>query len=244
TGGAPEMNPHFRRFVAAARAQNLHVMVRTNLTILLEPGYKDMPVFFRDHRAHLVASLPCYLEQNVNKQRGLRVYEQSIDVIQRLNGVGYGHSDTLPLDLVYNPLGPLLPPSQDKLEADYRRALDERFGIRFNKLYAIANLPIGRFLHDLRRQGRDGEYFDLLRQAFNPATLDGLMCRDQLHVSYDGTLHDCDFNYALNMPVDETLPRHIRDFDPDLHTRRRITTGGHCFGCTAGDGSSCGGAIT
>jgi radical SAM/Cys-rich protein len=245
TGGAPEMNPHFRRFVVAARAQGHEVIVRTNLTIMLEPGYEDLPEFFRDQRVHLIASLPCYLEANVDKQRGRHVYVESIEVIKQLNAVGFGVEPELELDLVYNPGGPSLPPPQEQLEADYRRELAARFGIRFTRLLTITNMPIGRFQHDLERHCRGEAYKQRLRDAFNPATIDGLMCRHQVHVSYDGTLHDCDFNYALRMPTNcpSGGPRHISDFDIEALRTRPIATGEHCFGCTAGCGSSCGGAL-
>ena len=250
TGGAPEMNPHFRAFVAEARRRGYEVIVRTNLTIMLVDGYGDLPEFFRGHGVHLIASLPCYMPDNVNKQRGVHVYEDSVEVIQRLNAVGYGDSEErgerggLPLDLVYNPLGPGLPPDQAMLEEAYRRELHERFGIRFTRLIAITNMAIGRFRHDLKRDGQLVEYERLLRESFNSATVEGLMCRHQIHVSYDGTLHDCDFNYALGMTCHGGLPQHIRDFDPDAFRRRPIATGEHCFGCTAGTGSSCGGSLT
>jgi len=243
TGGAPEMHPSFRRFVAEARESSLGVIVRTNLTILLEDGYTDLPKFFREHQVHLVASLPCYLEENVDRQRGRGVYRDSIEAIRRLNAAGYGRQPDLPLDLVYNPGGPTLPPRQEQLEADYHRELAARFGIRFTRLLTIANMPIGRFLHDLARQGRDRAYMDLLRDGFNPGTLAGLMCRHQLHVGWDGTLYDCDFNFALGLPVNDASCRHVRDFDPARFRSRTIATGPHCFGCTAGSGSSCGGAI-
>jgi radical SAM/Cys-rich protein len=243
TGGAPEMHPHFRRFVAAARALQRHVIVRTNLTILLELGYEDLPQFFKDHKVHLIASLPCYLENNVDKQRGRGVYKESIEVIRRLNQIGYGIGPELPLDLVFNPGGPSLPPNQQTLEQAYRRELDQRYGIRFTRLIAITNIPIGRFLHDLHRQGKAEPYLQLLRDSFNPATLDGLMCRHQLHVGWDGTMYDCDFNFALALPVQEPK-MHVSEFDPKQFLRRRITTGEHCFACTAGCGSSCGGALT
>lgn len=243
TGGAPEMNPCFRRFVRRVRNDGMTVMVRTNLTVMLRPGYLDLPAFYCEQGVHLIASLPCYLPENVDRQRGVRVYERSVEVIQRLNAVGYGVEPDLPLTLVYNPLGPSLPPAQSSLEADYRRELAQRFGIRFTRLIAIANMPIGRFLHDLRREGRDDAYRKLLRERFNPCTVDGLMCRDQIHVSWDGTLYDCDFNYALGLPTEQGVPRHIRDLDPAALARRRIATAEHCFGCTAGHGSSCGGAI-
>ncbi len=242
TGGAPEMNPQFRRFVAAARALDKHVMVRTNLTIMLESGYEDLPRFFKQYRVHLIASLPCYLENNVDKQRGRGVYKESIEVIRRFNQIGYGLESDLPLDLVFNPGGPSLPPDQHALEEAYRHELAARFGIRFTRLIAITNIAIGRFLHDLQRQGKAEQYQQLLCDSFNPATLAGLMCRHQLHVGWDGTMYDCDFNFALALP---TLgpSRHVRDFDPATFVSRRIATGEHCFACTAGCGSSCGGAL-
>lgn len=243
TGGAPEMNPHFRPFVVAARKAGLMVIVRTNLTIMLEGGYQDLPAFLREHRVHLVASLPCYLEENVDRQRGKHVYHESVDVLRRLNEVGYGVDAQLPLDLVYNPVGPSLPPPQEQLEADYRRELRARFGIEFTRLLTIANMPIGRFLHDLRRDGHEAEYWRELEGAFNAATVSHLMCRDQIHVSWDGSLHDCDFNYALTMRTADAAPQHIRDFNPAMLRNRPIRVARHCLGCTAGSGSSCGGAL-
>ncbi|MBX3374593.1 MAG: arsenosugar biosynthesis radical SAM protein ArsS [Phycisphaeraceae bacterium] len=244
TGGAPEMNPWFRRFVIVARREGHVVLVRTNLTIMLEEGYQDLPRFLSEQRVHLIASLPCYLESNVDRQRGRHVYVDSIEVLQKLNGEGYGIEPDLPLDLVYNPGGPTLPPAQESLEEDYRRELAARFGIRFTRLLTITNMPIGRFQHDLDRSGRGDAYRDLLRDAFNPTTIDALMCRHQIHVSWDGTLHDCDFNYAIGLPNDRRAPRHIREFDADRLRERLIVTDEHCFGCTAGCGSSCGGALT
>ncbi len=243
TGGAPEMNPHLRRLIGAAQKTGLRVMVRTNLTILLEDGYTDIPEFYREFKVYLVASLPCYLEENVDRQRGRHTYERSIEALQVLNRLGYGIDPHLPLDLVYNPLGPSLPPETDGLEEAYRRELDRRHGIRFTRLIAITNMPIGRFLHDLKREGKEGSYAELLLESFNPRTLPGLMCRHQVHVSWDGSLHDCDFNYALGMRTASGGPAHIRDLDPAWFARRRIRTGEHCFGCTAGRGSSCGGAL-
>jgi len=243
TGGAPELNPHFRRFVQAIRREGFEVMVRTNLTVLLEPGMEDMLEFYRDHQVHVVASLPCYLEENVDRQRGKGAYAASIEAIKRLNAIGYGSSGNLPLDLVYNPIGAHLPPEQSTLEADYKRELKERFGITFTRLITIANMPIGRFMVDLRRQNKHLEYLQLLQDSFNPKTVEGLMCRYQLSIDWNGRLYDCDFNLAMRMPVDHGAPPHIKDFDPDLHAKRRIATGEHCFGCTAGCGSSCGGAL-
>ncbi len=242
TGGAPEMHPHFRHLVIAARDQGLEVMVRTNLTIMLQEGNGDLPGFFAAHGVHLVASLPCYLETNVDRQRGKHVYQESVDVILKLNAMGYGIRTELPLDLVYNPGGPSLPPRQAELEAAYRHEFSTRFGIHFTKLYTITNLPLGRFLHDLQRQGYAEKYQTLLENAFNSGTLNELMCRHQLHVGWDGTLYDCDFNYALKLPATGPV-NHIRGFNPAAFLARRIATGSHCFGCTAGCGSSCGGSL-
>lgn len=243
TGGAPELNPHFRRFLVALREQALPVQVRTNLTVLLEPGVQDLPHFFREHQIQLVASMPCYLEENVRAQRGRGVYEKSVAAIQRLNALGYGRQPDLPLNLVYNPGGPFLPPSQAALEEDYRRELNNRFGISFTQLLTITNMPLGRFRKDLLRRQQEGDYLKLLRESFNPQTVPGLMCRHQLSVGWDGTLYDCDFNLALGLPVNHGAPDHIRSFRvPDLRSRR-IVTGEHCFACAAGSGSSCSGAL-
>jgi radical SAM/Cys-rich protein len=243
TGGAPEMNPDFRRFVTAARAQGHEVIVRTNLTIALQPGFTDLPEFFRAQQVHLIASLPCYTEENVDAQRGRHAYQGSVQVLRRLNALGYGIEPHLQLDLVYNPGGPKLPGPQAQLEADYRRELAARSGIRFHRLYTITNMAIGRFERDLIGRGESAGYRALLREHFNAATLDALMCRHQVHVGHDGTLHDCDFNYALGMGTAGRAPRHIRDFDAEALRNRRIATAEHCFGCTAGCGSSCGGAL-
>ncbi len=243
TGGAPEMHPDFCRFVDRAIAQQLKVMVRTNLTIMLEDGYADLPSWYAQRGVHLVASLPCYLPVNVDRQRGRHVYRGSIDVIKQLNAVGYGHDQGPVLDLVYNPGGPALPPAQKELEQAYRLALFDEHDIRFNHLFTITNVPIGRFLHDLAREGKADEYLQLLRDSFNPQTIDGLMCRHQLHVGWDGTMFDCDFNYALGLPA-ETDAQHVRDFEPRQYIARKIVTGDHCFACTAGAGSSCTGALT
>jgi len=243
TGGAPEMNPDFRRFVSAVCDLGIEVLVRTNLTILLEPGYEDMPAFFQEHGVKLVASLPCYLEENVDAQRGAGVFKDSIAAIRLLNQRGYGREAGLPLTLVYNPVGPHLPSDQRGLEEDYRAQLRERFAIEFSGLICITNMPIGRYLGDLKKRGALASYRELLRTSFNPATVEGLMCRHQINVDWDGRIYDCDFNLALSMPVDHGAPTHVRDFDPVVHARRRVVTGNHCFGCTAGRGSSCGGAL-
>jgi radical SAM/Cys-rich protein len=237
------MNPNFRRFVLALKEMGPAVQVRTNLTILLEPGMEEMAPFLRDNEVRLVASLPCYLEENVRAQRGPEVYERSVEAIRMLNGLGYGREPRLPLNLVYNPGGPKLPPPQVELEQDYRRELDERFGIFFSSLLTITNMPIGRFGAQLKSQGTRADYMNLLRESFNPSTAESIMCRRQLSVAWDGTLYDCDFNLALGMPVDHGAPNHIRNFRASDLERRRIVTGEHCFGCTAGAGSSCGGAL-
>jgi radical SAM/Cys-rich protein len=243
TGGAPELNPHFRVFVSALHQQGHAVQVRTNLSVLLEPGMEGMPEFLGRHQVRLVASMPCYLEENVRAQRGMGTYERSVTVIKTLNGLGYGSDPELPLNLVYNPGGPFLPPPQSALEQDYRRELDERFGIRFTRLLTITNMPLGRFRKQLDRQGQQENYRRLLRNAFNPQTLSGLMCRHQLSVGWDGTLYDCDFNLTLGLPVNHGAPDHIRSFKRGDLWMRRVVTGEHCFGCTAGSGSSCGGAL-
>lgn len=243
TGGAPEMHPLFRWFVEASLALGARVMVRTNLTILLETGYTDLPEWFAARGVHLVASLPCYTADNVDKQRGRGTYDGSVAALRLLNDVGYGREPRLPLDLVYNPGGPSLPGPQAALEDDYRRELSERWGLVFTRLLTITNMPIGRFQRDLARDGRAAGYGVLLRERFNAATVAPLMCRHQLHVAWDGRLSDCDFNYALGLPVEAAAGQTIETFDVARFVTRRIVTGPHCFGCTAGAGSSCGGAL-
>jgi radical SAM/Cys-rich protein len=243
TGGAPELNPHFRRLVTSLRQAGHPVQVRTNLTVLQEPRMKDMPEFFRDSQIQLVASLPCYLEENVCAQRGKGVYQKSIKAIKRLNTLGYGSDPGLPLNLVYNPGGPILPPSQTALEADYRHELKERFGVAFTRLLTITNMPLGRFRTELVRQNQEGSYMQLLRTSFNPQTMARLMCRHQISVGWDGTLYDCDFNMGRRLPVNHGAQDHIRSFRLTDLMMRRIVTGDHCFACTAGAGSSCGGAL-
>ncbi|MBI1349416.1 radical SAM/Cys-rich domain protein [bacterium] len=242
TGGAPEMNPHLTRFIRALHKYGIRCQVRTNLTILLESGYEPMAQFFADHQVRLTASLPCYLEDNVDAQRGQGVFQDSIAVLRGLNELGYGIREALSLDLVYNPRGATLPPNQATLEADYRQALRKRYGIVFSRLITITNMPIGRYWMRLRKEGRAADYMTLLEDAFNPATLPGLMCRHQISVDWNGLLYDCDFNLALKLPLEDRSLPHIRDFC-ESHAVRRISTGGHCFGCTAGCGSSCGGAL-
>jgi radical SAM/Cys-rich protein len=204
---------------------------------------EDLPEFFRGHEVHVVASLPCYTEENVCSQRGLGVYEKSITAIRRLNALGYGVEPSLPLRLVYNPEGPFLPSPQAALEDDYRRELGDRFGIVFTDLFTITNMPLGRFYKELVRQHQEEAYARLLRASFNRETVSGLMCRHQVSIGWDGTLYDCDFNLALGLPVNHGAPDHIERFEPAALRGRRIVTGQHCFGCTAGAGSSCSGSI-
>ena len=248
TGGAPEMNPDFRWFVAAVRSLGRRVVDRCNLTILLAAGYTDLPEFLASHRVEIVASLPCYLEANTDQQRGDGVFARSIEALRRLNELGYGWPDTgLTLTLVYNPLGPQLPPRQNVLEADYRRELWDRYGISFSRLYTVTNMPISRFLDDLLRSGRYDEYQEMLIAAFNPQTVSGLMCRYTLSVDWQGNLFDCDFNQMLQLGLSPGCPRNIRELDASGLTElanRPIVTARHCFGCTAGSGSSCQGSLT
>ena len=246
TGGAPEMNPHFRWFVAEVRSLGRRVIDRCNLTILSAPGFTDLAEFLAEHEVEIVASLPCYLEENTDRQRGDGVFARSITALKRLNTLGYGQPSEqggLPLNLVYNPLGPTLPPSQNALEADYRRQLSERFGIVFTRLFTITNLPISRFLEELAREGRLEAYMSLLVTSFNPAAVEGVMCRETLSVGWDGRLFDCDFNQMLDLETDSEVPRRLDEFDAEALGSRRIVTGKRCFGCVAGAGSSCRGAL-
>ena len=277
TGGAPEMNPHFRKFVTALRDRGLHVLDRCNLTILLEPGYEDMADFLAQHQVEIVASLPCYLEDNVDAQRGNGVFQGSIKALRRLNSVGYGQEGSpLRLDLVYNPVGYGLPPDQQALERDYKRELAARFDVVFNKLWTITNMPIKRFEHQLRREGQYDAYMAKLTGAHCAGNVDAVMCRSLVSIGWQGAVYDCDFNKMLLMPLellpDDRLPTtasrdrqgagipevsgayadehavelhssKLWDFTPDQLIGRKIATGAHCFGCTAGAGSSCTGAL-
>lgn len=244
TGGAPELNPSFRYLASQCRSLGCHVTVRHNLTVMFQPGQDDLPQFFRDHRIEVVSSLPYFLEQQTDAQRGRGVFEKSIAALRRLNAAGYGveHSE-LTLNLVYNPVGAFLPPMQQSIEADFKRELMNRYGIYFSRLFTITNMPIKRFLDYLRRSGNEERYMRKLIQAFNPATVDGLMCRNLISVDWTGKLYDCDFNQMLDLPVAAELPQTIAEFSPEKFAGRRIMTGPHCFGCTAGAGSSCGGSV-
>ena len=246
TGGAPEMNPNFRRLVEAARALGLRVIDRCNLTILSEPGYETLADFLAAQQVEIVASLPCYLEENVNAQRGDGVFEASIAGLRKLNSLGYGLPDSgRVLNLVYNPLGPSLPPDQVKLEAAYKEQLASRYGILFNQLFALANMPIKRFGSQLVSRNAFHDYMHLLKGAYQPANLDGVMCRSLISVSWEGHVFDCDFNQMLGMPIggDRPAPVHIADLLDTDFSGRPIRVADHCYGCTAGQGSSCGGAL-
>lgn len=247
TGGAPEMIPDFRHLIGRLRELDPHTTIidRCNLTILIEPGYEGLAGFLAAHRVEIVASMPCYSPENVNAQRGEGVFDASITALQRLNAIGYGIDPGLPLHLVFNPNGAKLPPPQAELEADYKRELRAHFGIEFDRLYTITNLPVSRFASWLRHNGKYEEYLDLLIEAFNPATIEGLMCRDTINVSWLGEVFDCDFNQMMKLPMggESRAARYLWDIDPELLEGEAIATGNHCFGCTAGAGSSCGGAI-
>jgi radical SAM/Cys-rich protein len=244
TGGAPELNPHFRWFVQGAAALGRHVMDRCNLTVLTTPSCADLPEFLACHGVEVIASLPHYRATSTDTQRGDGVYAKSIAALRRLNEVGYGSGTSgLRLVLVTNPVGAFLPPPQASLEAEWKRELLRTHGVRFDALYAITNMPISRYLEWLQESDNLDRYMQRLVDAFNPATVSGVMCRTLLSVGWDGRLFDCDFNQMLDLGVERDVPRHIRDFEPAALARRRIVTRRHCFGCTAGAGSSCGGNL-
>ncbi|MBS4030116.1 MAG: arsenosugar biosynthesis radical SAM protein ArsS [Clostridiales bacterium] len=242
TGGAPELNPYFCEFVTELRELGYIVKVRTNLTAMHEPGLENLPSFLREKEIGLAASLPCYLEKNVSKQRGNDVFDKSIQVLKVLNSLGYGSDGAPELELVYNPGEAVLPGNQADLEIIYRNELFQRYGIVFTRLLVLTNIPVGRFARLLKCQGMARDYMDLLRFSFNMRTLDRLMCRRQLSVDWDGTLYDCDFNLALGKVIGGG-PTHISSFSKSDLARRKIQTAAHCLGCTAGAGSSCGGAL-
>jgi len=246
TGGAPEMNPHFKMLVSEARKLGVHVIDRCNLTILEEEGYEDVAQFLADHGVEVVASLPCYLGENVDAQRGKGVFDVSIRALKRLNRVGYGvEGSGLTLTLVYNPQGASLPPSQSELEAAYKRELHIRFGITFNQLFTITNMPIQRFGSTLISKGEFASYMQLLKEAYSEANLDGVMCRNTVSIDWQGYLYDCDFNQMLDLPfVDSGNERlHLRDLMSRDMKGHPVIVMDHCYGCTAGQGSSCGGAL-
>lgn len=246
TGGAPELNPHFSDLVRAARDLKVHVMDRCNLTVLEQPGHQDLAQFLADHGVEVIASLPCYLEDNVDRQRGKGVFDVSIRALRKLNALGYGvDGSELKLALVYNPQGPVLPPVQGRLVADYRVHLGARYGIAFNELYVLTNMPIQRFGSMLISKGEFEEYMNLLKNAYQPRNLDNVMCRNLLSIDWRGYAYDCDFNQMLDLPLGykgrERM--HLRDLIGRDLTGNPITVADHCYGCTAGQGSSCGGAL-
>ena len=243
TGGAPEMNPNFRWFVSEISQLGKKVIVRSNLTILTYKKYLDIPQFYADNKVTVVSSLPCYSKENVDKQRGSGVFERSINALQRLNEVGYGKEGSgLELDLVFNPGGASLPPKQTALELDYKRELKELFNIEFNNLYTITNLPISRFLDFLLKEKKYEDYMNKLIESFNPAAAKNVMCRNTISVGWDGKLFDCDFNQMLELGV-ASSSQNIKDFNIEQLTKRNVILGQHCYGCTAGAGSSCQGSI-
>lgn len=245
TGGAPEINPNFRYLVERIKMLEpaRHVMDRCNLTILFEPGQENLAEFLAHHRVEIIASLPCYSQTNVDSQRGDGVFEKSIRALQLLNALGYGRDENLLLQLVYNPLGAHLPGSQAGLEAAYKKELEQHFGIVFNRLYTLANVPIARFAAWLQRTGQLEKYQELLSNAFNPETVANLMCRTMISIDWRGKVYDCDFNQILGLQWGDGHPLYLWDVYPEQVADWRIITGDHCFACTAGAGSSCGGAL-
>jgi radical SAM/Cys-rich protein len=246
TGGAPELNPNFDYLVESAVGLGRHVMDRCNLTVIFEPGKDYLPELFQRHGVELVCSLPCYSQENVDKQRGKGTFDTSIRALQRLNEIGYGQSDSnLILNLIYNPVGPHLPPPQRKLEQDYKQILAENFGIAFNHLYCLTNMPITRYATHLKLRGEYDRYLDLLSTNFNGATLDQVMCRNLISVGWEGLIYDCDFNQMLNLPIRDRAgtPLHISSLSIEQVRNHEITVGDHCYACTAGAGSSCGGTL-
>ncbi|PZC44504.1 MAG: Radical SAM superfamily enzyme, MoaA/NifB/PqqE/SkfB family [Chloroflexi bacterium] len=253
TGGAPELHPRFREIVEAASAGGGHVIDRANLTAFLMPEQRDLPAFLAERGVEIVASLPYYLAGQTDAQRGVGVFDRSLEALGRLNALGYGVVGSgLELNLIANPVGAFLPPSQASMEADWRRELDRRYGVQFNHLYALTNLPVGRYIEYLQDSGNLEDYVHMLAQAFNPATLPALMCRNTISVGWDGALYDCDFNQMLQIDLlaeadsrtgEATPPPRIFDLELERLWGRRIAVGPHCFGCTAGAGASCGGSL-
>ena len=245
TGGAPELNPNFDYLVESAIGLGRHVMDRCNLTVIFEPKKDYLPEFFKRHRVELICSLPCYSEENVDRQRGKGTFELSIRALQIFNELGYGREKGLDLNLVYNPVGPHLPPPQEKLEQDYKKILKEQFGIVFNQLYCLTNMPITRYATHLKLRGEYESYMNLLESSFNSSTLEGVMCRNLISVGWEGLVYDCDFNQMLDLPVTDNNGNrlNIASLTIEQVAQRKIIIGDHCYACTAGAGSSCGGAL-
>ena len=245
TGGAPEMNPHFYWFVEELSKRNLHIMVRCNLTILMTRKHEHAFEFYKNHRIEVISSLPFYSEKLTDTQRGSGVFQKSIKALQKLNEFGYGKNGSkLKLNLVYNPIGAFLPGDQQELELEYKRNLEAEFGIAFNDLYTITNMPISRFLEYLIQSENYEDYMNLLIESFNPSSINNLMCRNTVSISWDGFLYDCDFNQMLDLKLKNSKTQHLSDWNNELIEKRSIVTGNHCYGCTAGSGSSCGGSLT
>ncbi len=243
TGGAPEMNPHFRKFVESCLSFDMHVLSRCNLTVLFEPGQEDLGAWYAENKVTLVCSLPCYTQENLEAQRGKGVFDKSIRALQQLNEFGYGIDDNLTLDLVYNPGGAFLPPNQEQLEQTYKTRLFEDFNIRFNNLYTLTNLPVSRFRHYLEQNGQYDAYMDLLSENFNAGTIDALMCRHLLSIDWLGRVYDCDFNQMLDINAGWKEERYLWDINAQQIANDAIAIDSHCFGCTAGAGSSCTGTL-
>jgi radical SAM/Cys-rich protein len=244
TGGAPEMNPDFQWLIQELAKRDLETIVRSNLTILVEGKFKTYPAFLAENKVTIISSLPCYTEENTDAQRGDGTFNRSIQALKILNELGYGKTTELPLHLVYNPGGPFVAPNQAKLQADYKRELGDRFGIEFHNLYTITNLPISRYMEFLEGKGKLNSYIEVLANSFNPSTTNAVMCTNTLSVDWNGNLFDCDFNQILKLPVAVRKSRNIMDFDAEELANRTLVFNQHCFGCTAGEGSSCQGALT
>ncbi len=244
TGGAPELNPHFRQFVLSLRGLGIRVVSRCNLTVLFEPNQQDLAQWYAKNKIQLFCSLPCYTADNTDKQRGKGVFDKSIAALQKLNKVGYGSNPELNLDLVYNPGGAFLPPDQKQLESDYKQKLFDNFGVVFNQLFALANLPVSRFEHSLTRDGEFEDYMQLLLDSFNPQTIDNVMCKSLISIDWTGKVYDCDFNQMLELPLGDKRDIYLWELSLSDLNEKKIATRYHCFGCTAGAGSSCGGAIS
>ena len=244
TGGAPELNMNFRFFVRELKNRGCHIIDRCNLTIILEKSMSDLPDFFKENEVEIIASLPCYIKKNVDKQRGKDVFDKSIQALKLLNSIGYGLTPSLRLNLVYNPQGSSLPPNQEKLSIDYQRFLYDEFGIQFNKLYTITNMPIARFGSTLVSKNKFSDYINLLKSSFNKKNINHLMCKKLISIDYQGYVYDCDFNQMLNMNLGSSENKiHIKDLKSSLF-EKKINTADHCFGCTAGSGSSCSGTLS
>jgi len=244
TGGAPEMIPHFRYFVDQLIALGIRITSRCNITVLFEPNQEDLAEWYAERKVRLVCSLPCYSEKNVDKQRGKGVFGKSIEGLQKFNALGYGREEGLEIDLVFNPIGPVLPPAQQSLEQEYKGRLKRDFDIDFNNLLTITNLPINRFEHFLHRSGQLEGYMQLLAENFNPQTVAPLMCRHLVSVDWQGYVYDCDFNQMLALPFGQQGRKQLWEIDGKSLEGDTVTVGKHCFGCTAGAGSSCGGSLT